>query len=76
MRQFKCPLCNKEVEIPDKKFGQSEPPCPECGASIMWFIKEDGDYMDFRVAGGTGAMKGGIKKWGGSRRWRKKNWVQ
>jgi len=65
MRKLICPKCNKEVELPDSRFGVSDPPCPHCGEEILWFLQEDGEFIEFRVQGGTGAYKQGKKKWGG-----------
>ena len=65
MKEIICPFCGETVEIPEKKFGQPSPACPECGKQIIeWF---DDYNADFRVAGGTGAQREGRKRFGGHR---------
>ena len=59
-----CPKCGREAEVPEKKWGENTPPCPFCGAEVLWWLEEEYN-VDFRVAGGTGAYRQGRKKWGG-----------
>jgi len=61
-----CPHCKFLVKVGIKVWGEPSPKCPNCGEQILdWLENKDEYHTDFRVAGGTGAQKGGIKKFGG-----------
>lgn len=62
-----CPHCEEHIFIQEKKWGEDSPQCPFCKKHILSWL-EDGEYnVNFRVAGGTGAMKQGRKRFGGHR---------
>lgn len=63
-----CPNCESIIPKPEKKFGEPSKQCPICGAVIYeWLIDKDEYNVYFRVAGGTGAMRQGMRKWGGTK---------
>ena len=65
-QKISCPSCKETVELPKKKFGEPSKPCPLCGEVIYeWLISKEEYNVDFRVAGGTGAMRQGRKRFGG-----------
>jgi len=61
-----CPTCKGLIPRQHKKFGEESKRCPICGNVVYeWIIDKDNYNVDFRVAGGTGAMRQGRRKWGG-----------